>query len=72
MLTAVKNAVERHNANSLAYWNKIAGDMFGSAKILASTRDFSGSLDRGVVNDIQIIRVRAGSQTALGGRGDER
>jgi hypothetical protein len=72
MLTAAKNAVARHNANSLAYWNKIVGDLFGSTKLLASTRDFSGSLDRGVVNDIQIIRVRAGSQTALGGRGDER
>jgi hypothetical protein len=59
MLTAAKNAVERHNANSLAYWNRIVGDMCGSPKVLASTRDFSGSLDRGVVNDIQIIRVRA-------------
>jgi hypothetical protein len=59
MLTAAKNAVERHNANSLAYWHRIVGDMFGSTKVLASTRDFSGSLDRGVVNDIQIIRVRA-------------
>jgi hypothetical protein len=72
MLTAAKNAVARHNANSLAHWNKIVGDLFGSTKVVASTRNFSGSLDRGVVNDIQIIRVRAGSQTALGGRGDER
>ena len=53
MLTAAKNAVERYNADSLAHWNKIVGDMFGSTKVLASTRDFSGYLDRGVVNDIK-------------------
>src|SRR5450631_1530564 len=59
MRTAARNAVERHNANSLAYWNKIVGDTFGSTKVLTSSRDFSGYLDRGVIDDIQIIRIRA-------------
>jgi hypothetical protein len=30
MRTAARNAVERHNANSLAYWKKIVGETFGS------------------------------------------
>jgi AraC-like DNA-binding protein len=59
MQTAAKNAVEWHNTNSLACWNKIVGDTFGSTTVLASNQDFAGHLDRGVVNDIQVIRIRA-------------
>ena len=59
LAAAAQSAVEWHNADSLAGWNKIVGDTFGSTQVVATTREFSGHLERGVIGDLQIIRVRA-------------